>query len=77
MTDQHRRIVTEAMALPPMDRAELVEQLLASFDFPARAEIDAAWSTEAEDRLRAYEQGDMEALPAEVVFRRIQRPPSK
>ncbi len=77
MTDQHRRILTEAMALPPMDRAELVEQLLASFDFPARAEIDAAWSTEAEDRLRAYEQGDMEALSAEVVFRRIQRPPSK
>lgn len=77
MTDQHRRILTEAMALPPMDRAELVEQLLASFDFPARAEIDAAWSTEAEDRLRAYERGDMEALPAEVVFRRIQGPPSK
>ncbi len=77
MTDQHRRILTEAMALPPMDRAELVEQLLASFDFPARAEIDAAWSTEAEDRLRAYERGDMEAVPAEVVFRRIQRPPSK
>ena len=77
MMDQSRRILTEAMALPPMDRAELVEQLLASFDFPARAEIDAAWSTEAEDRLRAYERGDMEAQPAEVVFRRIQRPPSK
>jgi putative addiction module component (TIGR02574 family) len=77
MTDQSRRILSEAMALPPMDRAELVEQLLASFDFPARAEIDAAWSTEAEKRLRAYERGDMEALPAEEVFRRIQRPPSK
>lgn len=77
MTDQSRRILTEAMALPPMDRAELVEQLLASFDVPARAEIDAAWSTEAEDRLRAYERGDMETLPAETVFRRIQRPTSK
>ena len=77
MTDQSRRILTEAMALPPMDRAELVDQLLASFDFPARAEIDAVWSTEAEHRLRAYEHGDMEALPGEAVFRRIQRPPSK
>ena len=77
MTDRHQRILTEAMALPPMDRAELVEQLLASFDFPARAEIDAAWSTEADDRLRAYERGDIEALPAEGVFRRIQQPPSK
>ena len=77
MTDQSRRILIEAMALPPMDRAELVKQLLTSFDFPARAEIDAAWSTEAEDRLRAYERGDMEALPAEAVFRRIQRPRSQ
>jgi putative addiction module component (TIGR02574 family) len=77
MTDQHRRILTEVMALPPMDRAEWVEQLLASFDFPARAEIDAAWSTEVADRLRAYEQGDMEALAAEVVFRRIQGPPRR
>ena len=31
---------------------------------PGRAEIDAAWSTEAVDRMRAYERGDMEALPA-------------
>jgi hypothetical protein len=54
MTDQLRRILTDATALPPMDRAELVEQLLATFDFPARAEIDAAWSTETEERLRAY-----------------------
>lgn len=77
MTDQSRRILTEAMALPPMDRAELADQLLASFEFPAREEIYAEWSTEAEDRLRAYERGDMEALPAEEVFRRIQRPPSK
>ncbi len=47
MTDQSRRILTEAMVLPPMDRAELVGHLLASVDFLARAGIDAAWSTEA------------------------------
>lgn len=77
MTDQSRRILTEAMALPPMDRAEVVEQLLASFDFAVRAAIDAAWSIEAEDRVQAYERGDLEALSAESVFGRIQRPPSK
>ena len=60
-----------------MDRAELVEQLLASFDFPERGAIDAAWSTEAEDRLQAFERGEMEAMPAEAVFRRIQRPASE
>lgn len=77
MTDQSRRILTDAVVLPPMDRAELVEPLLASFDFPEREAIDAAWSTEVEDRLHAFECGEVEAMPAEAVFRRIQRPASE
>ena len=76
MTEESRRILTEALSLPPMERAELVERLFASFDFPARPAIDAAWSAEAEDRLRAYERGDMNPMPADTVFRRIQRPPT-
>lgn len=77
MTDQSRPLLTEALSLPPMERAELVEQILASFDFPGRPAIDAAWGAEAEDRLRAYERGDMEPTPGDVVFRRIQQPPTK
>ncbi len=53
MTPQSEQILREALDLPPMDRAELVEQILASFEFPARTDIDAAWGQEAEDRLDA------------------------
>jgi hypothetical protein len=42
MTPQSQQILREALDLPPVDRAELVEQILASFEFPARQEIDAA-----------------------------------
>jgi putative addiction module component (TIGR02574 family) len=55
MTPESQQVLREALDLPPVDRAELVEQILASFEFPARQEIDAAWAKEAEDRIDAFE----------------------
>ena len=54
-----------------MERAALVEELLSSFDFPARQETDALWAQEAEDRIDAYERGEFPASPAEAVFERL------
>ncbi len=71
MTPQTEQVLREALDLPPLDRAELVEQILASFEFPARKDIDAAWGKEAEDRLNAFERGDIGSSPASEVFREI------
>jgi putative addiction module component (TIGR02574 family) len=71
MTPQSEQILREALDLPPIDRAELVEQILASFEFPARTDIDAAWGQEAEDRLDAFERGDIRSSSASEVFREI------
>ncbi|MBN2132759.1 MAG: addiction module protein [Sedimentisphaerales bacterium] len=73
MTPQSEQILREALDLPPIDRAELVEQILASFEFPARKDIDAAWGREAEDRIDAYERGEIGASPAGEVFKEIDR----
>ena len=73
MTPQSERVLREALELTPTDRAELVEQILASFDFPARKEIDAAWAREAEARIDAYERGEIDTVPAEDVFKEINR----
>ena len=62
-----------ALALPPVERAELVERILVSFEFPAPSGEDASWAREAEDRVAAYERGEMKAVPAEAVFRRLGR----
>jgi len=70
MTPESRQVLREALDLPPVDRAELVEQVRASFEFPARQEIDAAWAKEAQDRIDAYERGEIEAVPAEEVLTR-------
>lgn len=73
MTPQSEHILREALNLPPIDRAELVEQILVSFEFPARKDIDAAWAKEAEDRIDAYERGEIASSPATEVFREVDR----
>ena len=73
MTEESKQVLREALDLPPIERAELVEKILASFDFPARQEIDDLWSREAEERIDAYERGDISAKPAKKVFDEIDR----
>ena len=73
MTTHTQQVLEEAVGLPPIERAELVEGILSSFDFPARADIDAAWAREAEDRIDAYERGDIAAIPASKVFEKIEK----
>ena len=73
MTVQTQQVLEKAIHLPPVDRAELVEKILSSFDRPAREEIDALWAKEAEDRIDAYDQGKIKATPASQVFEKINR----
>ena len=73
MTTQTQQILEGAIHLPPMDRAELVEQIFSSFDFPSRNENDALWAKEAENRIDAYDRGEIKAIPASQVFEKIDR----
>jgi putative addiction module component (TIGR02574 family) len=73
MTEQSRRVLEQALELPAIERAALVEALFSSFDFPARQEIDMLWAHEAEDRIDAYERGELKASSAELVFGRLDR----
>ena len=73
MTVQTQQVLEKAIHLPPVERAELVEQILSSFDRPSREEIDALWAKEAEDRIDAYDQGKIKAIPASQVFEKINK----
>ena len=73
MTVQTQQVLKKAINLPPVERAELVEQILSSFDRPSRDEIDALWAKETEDRIDAYDQGKIKAISASQVFERINR----
>ncbi len=71
MSGNTEKILAEALELQPIERAELVEELLSSFEFPARKSIDKMWAGEVEDRIDAYERGDLTSTPAKKVFDKI------
>jgi putative addiction module component (TIGR02574 family) len=66
-------ILAEALELPPVERAELVESILSSFEFQSRKAIDTLWAQEAEERIDAFDRGEMAAIPAKDVFAEIEK----
>jgi putative addiction module component (TIGR02574 family) len=68
MSASSEQILLQALALSPQDRAEIVERLLARFQVPPDPHLDEFWAREAEDRLDAYDRGELGAVPAEEVF---------
>jgi putative addiction module component (TIGR02574 family) len=73
MSASNEQILQQALALSPKDRAEIVERLLASFQAPPDPHLDELWAREAEDRLEAYDRGELGAVPAEEVSAKIER----
>ena len=63
------RLETQALKLPPRERAALAEQLIASLDDLDDAEVERLWVDEAERRYQAYKKGKIPARLAEDVFR--------
>jgi putative addiction module component (TIGR02574 family) len=62
-------IFRAALALSEDARAELAGQLLESLDEGDedldQEEIERLWALEAEDRIAAYDRGEIEAIPVE------------
>jgi len=68
------QILQDALNLPPVERAELAENLLASFLLPLDKDIDELWAQEAEDRIDAYEEGRIKSVSAKKVFEKLTSP---
>ena len=68
-----KEIETEIFTLPPLARASLAERLLSSLDTAEQSAIDRKWAIEAEDRLKAYERGELKAVDASEVIARLEK----
>ena len=73
MSKHREQILAEALKLPPVERAELVENLLSSFEFRSRKTIDALWAQEAENRIDSFERDEITVIPANEVFAEIEK----
>ena len=67
MTHVAQELASLAAKLPPSERLELVETILATLDKPDPG-IAAAWAAEAEDRLAAYRRGELAVVDEQDVF---------
>jgi putative addiction module component (TIGR02574 family) len=69
------QVLQEALALPPEDRAFVVERLDQSLNQGefASPEIAAAWTAEIDRRIAAYERGEVPALDTDTSVERMRR----
>ena len=73
MSNKSQQVLTEALALPPNERAELVDHIMKSFGFSSSIATDELWARETEERIDAYDRGDIKTTSVKEVFEKINR----
>jgi len=61
------QLATQAITLPPADRAQLADLLLASLPDDGDTEVDAAWDQEIQRRVAAVQSGSARLVSAADV----------
>jgi hypothetical protein len=62
------QLLKDALSMTAAERIALVELLLSSLDSPNSKEIDFLWGRESEDRIQAFENGEIQSIAAKDVF---------
>ena len=66
-----KQLLTEALQLPPEERAALAGELIQSLDEQIDADAEAAWSVEIRRRLERLNAGLAKTVPWSEARRRI------
>ena len=75
MSSRGTQILKDALSLPPAERAEVAERLLSSLDPQNQERMDVLWGKEVEDRLDAFDRGEIKAVSAKQVFEQLGKKP--
>ena len=65
------QITREALQLPERSRAEIVQQLLRSFEEEPEEGVEAAWAEEAERRFQELKGGKVPSAPVDQMFTNV------
>ena len=68
-----KEIEQQVHTLSVEDRARLAEVLLESLHESPLSDIEAAWDREIEERVTAYDRGELQTFSAEDVFAEARR----
>jgi putative addiction module component (TIGR02574 family) len=72
MSKETKQILDRALKLVAIEKVRLIDQLLLSLDKPDEA-IDTLWREEVEDRIKAYNSGNMGAVSLEQVLSKYRK----
>lgn len=73
MSTEGSRILSEVLALPVDERAELADRILESLGETPDKERLERWAAETESRLDAIDRGELETRPGEEVLTRLRQ----
>ena len=71
MSTKTKEILNQALELPPIEKARLVDCLLSSLDKPDEA-IDGLWRQEVEKRVEGYQSGKLPSVSLQQVLSKYQ-----
>ncbi len=71
MTSNAKKILEEALALPPDERADVAATLLDSLDEAEGEAVEQAWAEEIQRRIQEVESGAVKTIPWSEARRRI------
>ncbi|MEX0906184.1 MAG: addiction module protein [Balneolaceae bacterium] len=66
---EKEKLLYEALQLSSVEKADIIEQLIKSLDEPDAA-IDKLWMKESENRIDAYERGEISSITVEEVVQK-------
>ncbi len=73
MSPSDKALETQILSKSAGYRAYLAERILSSLDPPEQKKIDEHWSIEAEERIDAYQRGDIQAIEEEKAFEEFEK----
>ena len=62
-------VFKEALTLSPSEKAQLIDKLISTLD-KSDKEIDELWTKEVEDRIDAYDKGQLKVVSLEKVLQK-------
>ena len=65
-------LAEEALKLPPLERAQMIDALWRSLDPAEQESVDRAWLLESRDRLTAFRTGQFKAIDGEDTITAIE-----
>jgi putative addiction module component (TIGR02574 family) len=66
-------IASEAMELPLRDRLSLAHVMLNSVDGASEPDAEAAWEKEIQERIRAYDSGEVQPVSGPKVMQELKQ----